>query len=274
MKALSPQKIEKFRENVWAFYQTKKRNLPWRETEDPYKILVSEIMLQQTQVDRVISFYRAWMKRWPAIQDLSKASRREVLKQWIGLGYNNRAIRLHETAKKIVACYEGDVIKALQQEKLPGIGPYTAHAVCIFSRNEDITAIDTNIRRLLIHELDLPEKSSVEMLEAAAAQCLPRGRSRDWHNALMDYGALQQTSRKTGIKPFSKQSTFKGSDREIRAKILRHLVTVQYASLTTIQHLAGTDTLRLKKILKSLEKEGIILNEKNSYALNEVKTSS
>lgn len=275
MKQVSPQKIKKFREKVWSFYQIRKRNLPWRKTEDPYSILVSEIMLQQTQVDRVIHFYEAWMQKWPAIEGLSKASRREVLRQWIGLGYNNRAIRLHETAKKIVECYEGNIIKALQQEKLPGIGPYTANAVCIFSKNEDRIAIDTNIRRLLIHELKLSQKSSHDMLEAAAKQCLPEGKSREWHNALMDYGAMNQTSKKTGIKPLSRQSTFKGSDRQMRAKIMRHLVNVQRASMAALQRIAGTDvhTLRLKKILKSLQEEGLILNRKNFYTLNDIKTS-
>ena len=258
-----------FQQKILDHYAAHGRTLPWRQTTDPYSILISEVMLQQTQVERVIAYYTTWLERWPTVNDLASAQRTDVLAQWMGLGYNNRAINLHRAAQKIVSDYDGEVIAACKDHKhVPGIGPYTSAAVRIFATNEDITTVDTNIRRILIHEFRLLPTVSDKELWALAAQCLPRGRSRDWHNALMDYGATLMTSRRTGIKPKTTQSTFQGSDRQIRAKIVRHLLAEKHAALDALLPLADGDEARLERIIEKLVKDGVVQNEGTEYTLH------
>lgn len=263
---MNSQAIKQFQRKVLDFYQKNKRSLPWRSTRDPYKILVSEIMLQQTQVERVVPFYQKWIKKWPTVKNLAAAQRVDVLKQWMGLGYNNRAINLHKSAKIMRDDCNGDVLEGLKK-KLPGIGPYTARAVEIFSQNSNLVTVDTNIRRIFIHEFDLSSPSNKE-LWLLAERCLPQGRSRDWHNALMDYGSLFLTSQKTGIPPKTKQSRFEGSDRQIRARMVRKLLK-RAATFSELQTLARTDPSRLKKILTGLVKDDLVTVKKGKYSLAE-----
>lgn len=265
-----PQKeIQRFQSKIFLFYQKNKRRLPWRETTDPYKILLSELMLQQTQVSRVISFYEKWITRWATLQDLAKASRADVLKAWMGLGYNTRALNLHKAAQKIVAEFQGDIIAAMKHYKeIPGVGLYTAQAVQIFSTNSDLVTIDTNIRRILITEFHLPEDLTIRELWNIAEQCLPRGKSREWHNALMDYGALHQTAKKTGIRPISQQSSFKGSDRQVRAMVLRLLLKSRL-SFNNILDTVGGDQKKLRKILNKMVEEDILTFQNKWYQIKE-----
>lgn len=266
---ISADKIQRFQQKVFSFYQHYGRELPWRNTTDPYKILVSELMLQQTQVPRVIPYYERWIVRWPTLNCLASASRAEVLKAWIGLGYNTRALHLHQAVQKIDAEYNRDVIAAMKQyQEIPGIGRYTAHAVQIFSTNIDLVTVDTNIRRILIAEFHLSEDLSTKELWAVAEACLPQGRSREWHNALMDYGALQQTAKKTGIRPISQQSQFEGSDRQLRAAILRLLLN-DPSLFTTIYRILGGDQQRLKKILGKMIDEGLLVMQNKFYQVKE-----
>lgn len=257
-KIPSKKEIEKFQQKIFRFYQENKRDLPWRKTTDPYKILVSEFMLQQTQVSRVIEYYHKWMNTWPTVESLANESYKNVLQSWMGLGYNRRAMYLHNTAKVIVDEFDGDVLNAVKHyEKLPGIGLYTSKAVQIFADNADIATVDTNIRRIFINEFGLDELVSDNELFTIAKQCLPKGKSRDWHNALMDYGALHLTSRKTGIKPKTQQSRFQGSDRQIRGKILR-LILKEEQSAYQLEKELNVDSKRLSKILtKMLEEETV-----------------
>ena len=270
---MSGTRIKDFQKKVLSYYRQQGRELPWRATTNPYHILLSEIMLQQTQVDRVISYYKKWIAQWNSIEALAKASRQDVLKQWLGLGYNNRAVNLHKTAQVIVSKYRGDVLAALEHYKeLPGIGQYTASAVRIFSANEDVVTVDTNIRRILIHEFSLDEKISDKGLWSLAEKCLPKGKSREWHNALMDYGALHLTSRKTGIKPKTQQSKFEGSDRQLRAQILKHLLTdssEKKYSILTLRQLTGKKVpeTRLKKILKGMVRDELLACKESRYLL-------
>jgi A/G-specific adenine glycosylase len=265
----SPERIQEFQKKVFSFYQKNKRDLPWRKTTDPYKILLSELMLQQTQVNRVILYYEDWIARWPTIDALASATRAEVLQAWMGLGYNTRAINLHKAAQKIVTEFDNDVIKAMKQYKeIPGVGRYTSQAVQIFSTNADIVTVDTNVRRIFMKEFHLPEKVSDKELWGLAEQCLPKGRSREWHNALMDYGALHLTAQKTGIKPKTQQSRFEGSDRQIRARILRYLLK-ETMSLSELEKTFGIEQMRLRRILDKMVTEKIIVNKNNSYQLNE-----
>jgi A/G-specific adenine glycosylase len=266
---ISQKRIKQFQDTVFSFYQHNKRDLPWRRTTDPYKILLSELMLQQTQVSRVIKYYEQWIRKWPTIHDLAVAKRVEVLKAWMGLGYNTRAVNLHKAAQKIAANFKGDILKAMQQYKeIPGVGRYTSQAVQIFSTNADLTTVDTNIRRIFINEFQLSEEISDKELWEFAARCLPYGRSRDWHNALMDYGALCLTAQKTGIKAKTKQTRFEGSDRQIRARILKILLDHD-ASFAELTHSLGIETIRLQQILARLIHERLITVEKNQYHLME-----
>ncbi len=249
---MSSEIIRKFQEKIFLFYRCQGRDLPWRRTTDPYRILVAEIMLQQTQVERVIPFYKRWLARWGTVEELAGATLKEVLSQWMGLGYNNRAKRLLEAVKKITADYGGDVLPACQDYKnLPGVGEYTSKAVRIFAANENLATVDTNIRRILIAEFALVNPSLAEIRELAE-RCLPAARSRDWHNALMDYGALFLTAAKSGIRPASRQSPFPGSVRQLRAEILRELLKRAKIPLQTYEN-----DDRFLKALKGLEKEGL-----------------
>jgi A/G-specific adenine glycosylase len=270
-KVLKPARdtLKNFQEKVLQYYRQHGRDLPWRKTTDPYKILVSEVMLQQTQVDRVIHYYERWVERWPTVYDLAKADRSAVLTMWMGLGYNNRAVHLHNAAQTIVADYDGDVIRAMNHYKnIPGIGPYISHAVRIFAGNEDIVTVDTNIRRIFIHEFQLDEHVSGRELWHLAAQCLPKGYSRDWHNALMDYGAMIVTSRKTGIKPKTRQSKFEGSDRQLRAQILRYfLETAQPLLFDEIVQFTHEQSARVQNILNGMMKDGLIEHKDKRYSL-------
>ncbi len=257
-----------FQEKIISWYNTNKRNLPWRNTTNPYHILVSEIMLQQTQVSRVIEKFNQFIKAFPTLEVLASATKQEILSMWIGLGFNSRALRLQKTAQILVSKYNSLIPKdELELQKLPGIGPYTSRSIVIFAYNKDIVTIDTNIRRILIHEFQLPANVSDKELEDIAKQNLLLGQSRKWHNALMDYGALVLTTSKTGIPAKTKQSTFKGSKRETRAAILKTIVRKgpQKKSALEKQH---THT-QFQEILEQLEKEKIIEITNNICSLQE-----
>src|SRR3989344_5165268 len=154
-----------FQQKILTWYQEHKRDLPWRRTTNPYHIMVSEIMLQQTQVDRVVPKYETFLKAFPTVWDLAEAPTSQVLELWSGLGYNNRAIRLREAAKVIVKRYAGQVPKSRDAlMELPGIGPYTSNAILSFAHNLSFPCMDTNIRRIILHELQLSEKTAPEKL--------------------------------------------------------------------------------------------------------------
>jgi A/G-specific adenine glycosylase len=226
-------------------------------------------MLQQTQVNRVTIYYKKWVTRWPTIGALASASRTEVLQEWMGLGYNTRAIYLHKAAQKIVTEFDQNVLEVMKHYKeIPGVGKYTSQAVLIFSTNADLVTVDTNIRRIFIKEFNLSKKISDKYLWSLAERCLPKGKSRDWHNALMDYGALFLTAQKTGIKPKTRQTRFEGSDRQIRARIIRILLQSD-ASLLTITRALDSDSLSIQRILDKLVREEIITKKTNRYYLKE-----
>ena len=208
---------------ILEWYAVNARDLPWRRTTDPYAILVSEIMLQQTQVQRVIPKFAAFLAVYPRLRDLATAPLDDVLRLWRGLGYNNRARRLRDCAAAA-----GDTAALPRSfeglRELPGIGPYTARAVLAFAHNDDVAAVDANVRRVLTHELSLPAALGDRALQRVAEAVLPLGRSRDWHNALMDYGALVLTARVTGIAPLGRQGAFEGSRRWYRSRLLQALL--------------------------------------------------
>lgn len=244
-------------------------HLPWRTKITPYRVLVSEMMLQQTQVDRVIPFFYRWMKDFPSWKSLAEASQREVLKHWKGLGYNSRALRLHALAKIVVEQYGGRLPKNTKElESLPGIGPYTAGAICAFAFNIYTPFIETNIRRVFIHHFfqgksNISDTDIFKVMDDMGAIEDPR----TWYTALMDYGS--QLPKIAGHNPnqksrgYTKQSRFKGSDREVRGKILELLLEkknhrLRYQDLLKI---LGIQQERCGNILSQLEKESFLVHK-------------
>ncbi|PIS44681.1 MAG: Fe-S cluster assembly protein HesB [Ignavibacteria bacterium CG08_land_8_20_14_0_20_37_9] len=255
---LSEKIVNDFQTKILFWYKIHKRDFPWRKTTDPYYILVSEVMLQQTQAVRVVPYYEKFIKRFPSFKDFALAKNNDVLKVWSGLGFNNRAIRLKEIAKIIQNKFKGVFPQQNDQLlALKGIGNYTAAAVLAFAFNRRFAVIDTNIRRVLIHELHLSENISQRHLSEIAFQLIPKGRSRIWHNALMDYGALEATVKQTNIKSRSKQSPFKGSEREVRGKILRFLLEKKKVTLVSLVEFFPHKNI--EEIIIKMKRDGLII---------------
>ena len=186
-----------FQRRLLAWYKQHQRDLPWRRARDPYHILVSEIMLQQTQVDRVIPKYREWLRRYPSLKSLARAGAREVREAWYPLGYNIRPVRLRNIARTALHRHRGK-IPATREEllALPGIGPYTAGAVLSFAYRKDAPILDTNVRRVLRRVFLGDRAASDRILWALSKALLPRGKAYDFNQALMDFGATVCTARR------------------------------------------------------------------------------
>lgn len=265
--------IKKIQNNILDRYKKYWRKLPWRQTQDPYAIHISEVMLQQTQVDRVIPYFLQWMKDYPGYESLAKTSKSDLLKHWSGLWFNSRALRLQGCALRLVEGQKSKV-KSLDDSrtrenlmKLPGIGPYTSAAIMAFAWNMEVPVIDTNIRRVLIFLFKLDEKITAGELEAFAEKIVPKGKSRDWHNALMDYGAMELTARKTKIKPLSKQSKFEGSDRQVRGWTMKQLV--KYWKLPFEKVEEEFPHKEVKEILNGMVKEKLITVQRWVISISE-----
>jgi A/G-specific adenine glycosylase len=174
-------------------------HLPWRQTRDPYRILVSEFMLQQTQVDRVLPKFDAFVERFPDFAALAAASTADVLRMWQGLGYNSRAVRLKQIAHAVVERFGGSMPRDAQTlRSLPGIGPYTVAALRAFAFDCDDAAIDTNVRRVahrVLYGLEHPQAIPAAKLDDDARTLVPQGRGHDWNSAVMDLGATICTAR-------------------------------------------------------------------------------
>lgn len=197
------------------------------------------------------------MRLFPTVEDLAQASTTEVLSARSGLGYNSRGLRVLQAAKEI-RNYQLSIINDSAHLKskiynlnfpssyedliaLPWVGDYVANAILAFAYNHDVAVIDTNIRRILIHQFGLDEKISLKNLKELALEVLPRGYARDWYNALMDYGALELTAKKTGIRPLTRQSQFEGSRRQVRAWIVKELVNNEQWKVNNHERLLPTD---------------------------------
>lgn len=226
---LAPEQIKSFRAQIWAFYRHSSRKLPWRNTKKPYRILVSEIMLQQTQVSRVLEKYPVFLKKFPTIKKLSSVSLAEVLRIWQGMGYNRRARYLHEAAQTITQKHHGHIPKTEKELRaLPGVGHYTANAILAFTNNEPTIFIETNIRRVFIHHFFSKRKNvSDAKILLLVKQTIDKTNPREWYYALMDYGShlpkVTKINSNTQSKHYVKQSKFKGSLRELRGKIIQSL---------------------------------------------------
>lgn len=252
-----------FRTVVYSFYRRHGRSFPWRSTRDPYRIYVSEIMLQQTQTDRVVPKYRAFIKRFPTWRALANASSSDVMKEWKGLGYYRRAFNLHRAAKIIVESNRGrlpadtDAIRAL-----PGVGSYTAGAIGAFAFGIPSPIIETNIRTVFLYTF-FQQRTGVSDREIAPLieETLDRKEPREWYYALMDLGNEIKKVRK-GINARSKhhvkQSPYHGSNRQVRAMVLKVLAEKRSMSEPVLARKLRVDKERLERAVSGLLYEGLV----------------
>lgn len=261
-----------FRQNINTFYSENARDFPWRNTTDPYLILVSEFMLQQTQTSRVLHYFHPFISLFPNVSTLAEARQKDVLAAWQGLGYNRRALNLQQAAKKVVEEYGGEIPSDMEDLlRLPGIGRSTAGAVMAFAFNKPVVFIETNIRRVFIHFF-FQEKSQVKDAEIIhlMEETLDRDNPRHWYYALMDYGAMLKS---TGPNPnkksahYFRQASFEGSDRQIRGKIIKELIEVKEIRHKDLLDLLDVETPRAEKILQSLENEGFLVCSEDTIRL-------
>ena len=263
---LTLQQIRRFRKEVNDYYKRNKRKLPWRETRNPYHILLSELMLQQTQVGRVIEKYEGFLRRFPTIEAVASSPLREILEQWQGLGYNRRALALKNLATMVVDLYQGKIPSTVEALKaLPGVGAATAGAVCAFAFNKPAVFVETNIRSVFIHHFfrDRDGVKDNEILPLVA-QTLDVKRPRQWYSALMDYGvALKEQypnpSRRSAH--YTRQSPFEGSLRQVRGMILRVLMKQPGTSEPALVKGIDRDAKMVKQALKQLRTEGFIVKQ-------------
>jgi len=264
----------RFRRVVWAYYRAHGRHdLPWRKTRDPYKILVSEVMLQQTQVERVRAFYAEFTRRFPTAKALAAAPLADVLRAWQGLGYNRRAKLLREAARALSRVGKSD-IPTRELETLPGVGPYTARAVAAFAFDQDVVCIETNIRTAVIHHFfpHYGPRTSIDDSEIAEvlARVLPKGRAREWYWALMDYGAhLKRSGVRVNARSahHAPQKRFAGSLRQARGAILRELARAPRSGARLLGLLGDDRRLQLREARAALMKEGLVVKRGRHYVL-------
>ena len=271
-KGLTTHAVRVFREIIYDYYRSHGRVLPWRETRDPYRILVSEIMLQQTQAERVMQKYAQFIKAFPDFTSLAQAPLRRVLQEWQGLGYNRRAKALKETAQAVLTTFGGRLSSSVDDlQTFPGIGKATASAIAAFAFDQPTVFIETNIRRVFIHFF-FPDKDDVQDSEILplVRRTLDKTNPRYWYNALMDYGVmlkkeLPNPNRRSAH--YKRQSPFEGSDRQIRGKILRALVANSSLSKSELNREIDTSPEGTDKILAGLEKEGFVKKTGRRYML-------
>ena len=267
MKTLSQSAIRTFQATIFDWWKTHRRDLPWRNTNDPYKILVSEIMLQQTQVSRGLPKYLEFIETFPTVSDLAHASPSKVLQLWKGMGYNRRALYLQASAKKILTDFAGKFPQTEEELlSLPGLGTYTARAVLVFAYRQDIAMVDTNIRQIITHFFFHDEKQSEKVIQDIADKLVPTGKSWDWHQALMDYGALElvRTPNNKNRKP-NKVQPFKETNRYFRGRIIDFLREKKYSEKALITFMSTKyqkDESFIYMILQSLLKDGLIFHSK------------
>jgi len=270
---MTKRQIVAFQKKVYAHYVQHGRDFPWRHTKNPYRVLVSEIMLQQTQADRVVAKYASFLAQFPTVHLLAAAPLSAVLRAWQGLGYNRRARMLHRCAQTIVLERAGRFPKTHEElMALPGIGHYTAGAIMAFAYNIPVPIIETNIRTVYLHHFfpdttDIADRELMPLIE----ETLDRENSRTWYAALMAYGVhLKKTYGNPSRRSVHhvRQVPFGGSDRQIRGAIVRALAGAEApwtlsAILATVAH----EPARVKTQTLALVREGLIERVGRRYRL-------
>ncbi len=265
--------MDQFQQVIWDYYFHNKRRFPWRRTKDPYKIVVSEIMLQQTQTNRVIPKYLDFLKLFPNFKSLANASKADVIKAWQGLGYNRRALALQRIAEIVTGEYQGKLPadpNVLVQ--YPGIGKATAASITVFAYNKPYPFIETNIRRVFIHfffadQENIDDKQLMPLIE----ETIDKANPREWFYALMDYGNMlgkQKDNANLKSKHYVKQSKFEGSKRQLRGKVLKYLSYHAQLTAKFYLQLNDVDQKRVNEILYELSNEGFIeQDEKGNWQM-------
>ncbi|WP_436343962.1 A/G-specific adenine glycosylase [Natronorubrum sp. FCH18a] len=286
-----PEDLEAVQNALIDWYEGDHRDFPWRRTDDPYAILVSEVMSQQTQLDRVVDAWEEFLERWPSTADLAAADRADVVGFWTShsLGYNNRAKYLHESATQIEGEYDGTFPETPDElQELMGVGPYTANAVASFAFNEGDAVVDTNVKRVTYRAFSIPDDDSA--FEDAANDLMPEGESRVWNNAIMELGgvACTQTPRCDEVGcPWREwcdayasgdftapdvptQPAFEGSRRQFRGRVIGTLREYDELELDTLGHRIRVDYAPegeygrewLTGLLEDLESDGLVALER------------
>lgn len=255
--------LHQFTLHFISFYHFYRRELPWRTTTDPYRILVSEMMLQQTQVDRVIPKYLHFVSVFPDISTLAASSQKDVLSAWQGLGYNRRALALHTIAHRVMDTCCGTLPSTVEElAEFPGIGKATASAIVVYAHNVPLVFIETNIRRVFIHFFFRDTQNIPDTrIEPLVAATLWKENPRDWYNSLMDYGSLLKNrvpNPNVRSSVYQKQSPFQGSDRQLRGQILKVLLTGAEMTGEALAKELKADPDRLGRILAAMHHEGLI----------------
>ena len=269
---LTQDQIRVFRETIYARHRANPRSFPWRETNDPYRILVSEMMLQQTQVERVRVKYDEFLGAFPDFRSLAAATLRDILSVWQGLGYNRRALYLHRIARIVVGSF-GSALPTDPKvlESLPGIGHTTAREIAAFAFRIPVAFIETNIRRVFIHFFfrgreRVRDRDILPLVEAT----LDAENPREWFYAHMDYGVmLKKTSPNPNLRSahYHRQSPFHGSTRQVRGMILRLLASEPGLAAQEIAKRIGKDAESTAKALRELANEGFLTEDESGFRI-------
>ena len=259
-----------------SWYEARRWAYPWRGTRDPYQVLVSEVMLQQTQAPRVVPAYRSFLRRFPTVRSLAAAPRAEVVRAWAGLGYNRRAVALSEAARTIVRDHRGVVPADLDAlRRLPGIGPYTAAAIASIAFGKPFAAIDTNVRRVVMRARLGRDIAAADEIQRAADRWIDRQDPGSWNQAVMDVGrehcrpaprceacplARSCAFRRSGLTPSAvprRQPAFQGSTRQVRGAIVRRLREGP-ASLASLSRTLSSPVERVSWAVSALVADGLV----------------
>lgn len=281
--------IDEVRAALLEWYARHGRDLPWRRTRDPYAILVSEVMLQQTQVERVRPKWEEFLEAFPTLRDLAAAPLAEVIRRWAPLGYNQRAVRLHRLAAHVVERLDGELPREPSElRRLPGLGEYTANAVACFAFERPVAVVDTNVERV-IGRVFADRIGAGHGVRALALEVLPAGRAYDWNQALMDLGAtvciarsprcllcplqpmcVGQPARSDGLlraaesrQEYRATPRFEETDRYYRGRIVdaaRALSAGEWLALDQLMEAVGLreDSGRFERLVSGLERDGLV----------------
>jgi A/G-specific adenine glycosylase len=272
-KNISSARMRRFQKIIWEYYRSHARSFPWRKNRNPYRILVSEIMLQQTQAERVRDKYRTFISAFPDFSTLSQATLHDVLSIWQGLGYNRRAIALKQTAREVMTKHKGVLPSSVDLlMQLPGIGRATASAISAFAFNQPAVFLETNIRRVFIHfffhdRADVHDAELLPLVERALDASDPRR----WYYALMDYGAMlkkEVTNPNRRSFHYQRQAPFEGSHRQLRGLLLRTILKTPGATASALVRKLGKEPDKIKETLKELQEEGFIRKRRNTYSIS------
>lgn len=267
-------KTKKLKESLLIWYKNNKRSFNWRHTNDPWKILLIEIISQQTQINRANIYYQRFIKKFPTPESMSRSTLKTILKMWSGLGYNNRAIRLYESSKLISEKGFKNIYPNF--ELLPGVGQYTKNAILSFAYGEKVLALDTNLERVLTRYF--AADSTKDYVKKYSDFLLKDVDSRDLNQALMDLGSSICTSSnpKCNICPLEKNckkyitksknsiKKFKGSNRELRGKIIKLLVMQNQITIKNIAKKTSENEEKIMTAINSLENDGLLKVRKNN----------